>query len=330
MRAGWYEKYGPAREVIQAGEIETPQAGPGEVRVRVRASGVNPSDVKARAGSRGPWRWERIVPHSDGAGVIEEVGPGVPPARFGERVWIYNAQWKRPFGTSAEYIVLPASQTVRLPENTAFHEGACMGIPAMTAHRAVFVDGPVAGKTVLVTGGAGAVGNYAIQLAHWGEATVIATVSSDAKAAVARAAGAHHIVNYKTESVAERVKALTGGQGVDHIVEVDFGANLPVTVAVLKPNGTIAPYASMAAPEPVLPYYTLMLLNANIRMVYVYELPPTGMQQACADITRWLETGKAVHAVAARFPLAQLAKAHELQESGRALGNIILDIPGSE
>lgn len=329
MLAAWYERNGAAAEVIQIGQMETPEPGPGEVRVRLHASGVNPSDTKRRSGWRGQkMAYPRIIPHSDGAGVIDQMGPGVPESRIGERVWLYNAQWKRPFGTSAEYITLPASQAVRLPDNTAFHEGACMGIPAMTAHRAVFVDGPIAGKTVLVTGGAGAVGNYAIQFARWGGATVITTVSSDAKAAVARAAGAHHIINYKTENAPDRVKALTGGQGVDHIVEVDFGANLPVTIAVLKPNGTIAPYASMTDPEPVLPYYTLMLLNANIRMVYVYELTQPAMEHACTDITKWLEIGKAVHAIAARLPLAQLAKAHEAVESGQPIGNVIVDIPG--
>jgi NADPH:quinone reductase len=329
MLAAWYERNGPAAEVIRVGEMPMPEPGPGEVLVRVHGSGVNPSDVKRRAGWGGQaMGFSRIVPHSDGAGVIDRVGPGVPPGRLGERVWIYNGQWKRPFGTAAEHIALPAAQAVRLPDSIGFAEGACLGIPAMTAHRCVFADGPVAGRTVLVTGGAGAVGNYAVQLAKWGGAAVIATASSEAKAALAREAGADHVVNYRAEDVAGRVKALTGGSGVDRIVEVDFGANLAASVAVLKPHGTIATYASMADSEPKLPFYTMMRLNHTIRLVFVYELTEAEFGQAIADITRWLESGAARHRIAARFPLDRLAAAHEAQEAGTAPGNIVVDIPG--
>ncbi len=329
MRAGWYERNGPAADVIQVGQMEPPEAGPGEVRVRLVASGVNPSDVKRRAGARGQTiAYPRIVPHSDGAGVIDQVGPGVPAGRLGERVWVYNGQWRRPFGTAAESIALPASQAIRLPDRTPFVEGACLGIPAMTAHRCVFADGAVEGQTVLVTGGAGAVGHYAVQLARWGGATVIATVSSDAKAAHARAAGAHHVIDYRREDVAERVKACTGGRGVARIVDVDFGANLGVSRAVLQENGAIATYASMGVPEPVLPFYPMMLQNATLRLVFVYAMPRAAKDQACADITRWLEGGTATHLVAARFPLAQLAAAHEAVEGGRQIGNVVVEIEG--
>ena len=326
MRAGWYEKYGPAREVIQAGEIETPQAGPGEVRVRVRASGVNPSDVKARAGSRGPWRWERIVPHSDGAGVIDQAGPGVDKARVGERVWLFNGQWQRTHGTAAEYIAVPAFQAVRLPTSVSFEEGACLGIPAMTAHRALFSDGPLGGKTVLVTGGAGAVGFYAVQLAKWAGARVIATVSGEAKAARAREAGADEIVNYRAEDVAKRVMELTGGAGVEHVVDVDFGENLPVTSQVTKVNAVVAAYASMRVREPALPWYAFMQKGVLIRPVFVYSMPDEAKRQACADINRAIEEGGLRHAVAARYPLADLASAHEAQESGEVMGNIVVTI----
>ncbi|MDP7386367.1 MAG: NADPH:quinone reductase, partial [Nitrospinota bacterium] len=236
MRAGWYEKQGPAGEVIQVGEMAAPEPGAGEVRVRLAVSGVNPSDAKNRLGARGPMKFPRVVPHSDGAGEIDRVGPGVDPARAGERVWVFNGQWDRPFGTAAEFIALPAGQAVRLPEGVTDAEGACVGIPGMTAHRCVFADGPVQGKTVLVTGGAGAVGHCAVQLAKWGGASVIATVSSDEKAERARGAGgavgggADHVVNYRTENVAERVRELTGGEGVDRIVEVDFGGNLEASL----------------------------------------------------------------------------------------------------
>ncbi|MEE9256368.1 MAG: alcohol dehydrogenase catalytic domain-containing protein, partial [bacterium] len=171
MKAAWYEKHGPAREVLQVGDLDTPEAGEGEVRVRLSSSGVNPSDSKGRLGSR-PVKWPRIVPHSDGAGVIDQVGPGVDASRMGERVWIYNGQWERPLGTAAEYIAVPAETAVRLPDSVDFAEGACLGIPAMTAHRCLFADGLVSGMTVLVTGGAGAVGNYGIQLAKWAGASV--------------------------------------------------------------------------------------------------------------------------------------------------------------
>jgi len=202
MRAAWYEGNGPAQEVLQVGDLETPEPGPGEVRVRVHASGVNPSDCKARGGSR-PMIAPRIIPHSDGAGVIDQVGPGVPHERVGERVWIWNGQWGRPFGTAAEYIVVPAEQAVFLPENTSFEAGACLGIPALTAHRAVTTDRPCTGEVVLVAGGAGAVGHYAIQCAKaLGAAQVIATVSSPEKAEHASAAGADAIINYRQEDVA--------------------------------------------------------------------------------------------------------------------------------
>ena len=329
MRAGWYERNGAAADVIRVGELPAPAPGPGEVLVHVAASGVNPSDVKRRAGARGQgMAFPRIIPHSDGAGVIEAVGAGVARSRIGERVWLYNAQWKRPFGTAAEYIGLPAAQAVRLPEHATFEEGACLGIPAMTAHRCLFADGPVNGQVILVTGGAGAVGHAAVQLAAWGGATVIATVSSEAKAEAARAAGAQWVVNYRTENVVDRVREFTGGGGVDRIVEVDFGGNLPVSQAVLKPNGTIAAYASMGNPEPAVAFYPPMLQNVNIRLVFVYEMPPPAMAQACADITSCLEARKARPLVAARLPLAVLAGAHEMVEGGRQIGNVVVTLDG--
>jgi NADPH2:quinone reductase len=325
MRAAWYEKNGPAREVLQVGEIDTPEPGEGDVLVRLSASGVNPSDSKGRLGSR-PVKWPRIVPHSDGAGVIERVGPGVDASRVGERVWVFNGQWERPLGTAAEYISLPADTAVHLPDSVSFAEGACLGIPAMTAHRALFADGPVSGRTVLVTGGAGAVGNYGVQLAKWGGASVIATVSSEEKGEAARSAGADHILNYRTENVSERIMEITGGQGVDHVVDVDLGENLPVTAGVLKVNGTIAAYASMRVPEPVFPHYTLMRVNANIRLVFVYTMPDEAKRSACADIVRACEEGRLIHPVGPRFSLDDVAAAHEVIESGNFIGNVVVDI----
>ncbi|HUA53845.1 MAG TPA: NADPH:quinone reductase [Candidatus Sulfotelmatobacter sp.] len=327
MRAGWYERNGAAREVLTIGELPTPQAGPGEVRVRVHASGVNPSDVKRRAGFRGQTITDpRVIPHSDGAGIIDQLGPGVTNARLGERVWLHSAQWQRPFGTAAEHVAVPAALATRLPNNTDFAAGACIGIPVMTAHRCVFADGMVTGRTVLVSGGAGAVGFYAIQLAKWGGARVITTVSSEAKQAAALHAGADIVINYKLTDVAEEIRRAIGPDAVDRIVEVDFGANLPTNLKVLKPGGTIVSYASMAAPEPALPFYGLMAKNVLMRLVLVYNMGAEAIAAACADITRWLESGDRVHQVAAQFPLDQLAAAHEAVEAGNKIGCVVVDL----
>lgn len=325
MRAAWYEKNGAAAEVLKVGELPVPEPGPGEVRVRVVASGLNPTDVKARAGSR-PMSFPRIVPHQDGAGVIEEVGPGVPASRVGERVWMFIVQWQRPWGTAAEYTVVPAALAVTLPGNTSFPEGACLGIPAVTAHRCLFADGGVEGLTVLVTGGAGAVGHYAVQLAKWGGAKVIATVSSKEKAVLAAEAGADHLVNYRTGGAAAEILELTGGAGVDRIVDVDFGANLAVSVTTLKINGTIATYASMGDPEPKLPFYALMAKNAAIRSVLIYTMPARAKEEAVRDIGRLAEASRLIHQIGARFPLDRIVEAHQAQESGKITGNIVVDV----
>ncbi|MBI2156514.1 MAG: NADPH:quinone reductase [Candidatus Rokubacteria bacterium] len=325
MRAAWYEKNGPAAEVLRVGEMPVPEPGPGEVRVRVVASGLNPTDVKSRAGSR-PMGFPRVVPHQDGAGVIDAVGPGVPAARVGERVWMFIVQFQRPWGTAAEFTVVPAKLAVTLPRATGFAEGACLGIPAVTAHRCLFADGPVAGQTVLVTGGAGAVGHYAVQLAKWGGARVIATVSSPAKAARAAAAGADHTVNYRTGDPAAEILALTGGAGVDRIVDVDFGGNLATSLKVVKVNGTIAAYASMGDAEPKLPFYALMTRNVTVRPVLIYTMPERAKDDAAADVVRLVEAGRLQHQIGARFPLARIVEAHEAQESGQVIGNIVVDV----
>ncbi|HET6619399.1 MAG TPA: NADPH:quinone reductase [Dongiaceae bacterium] len=324
--AAFYERNGPADEVLQVGEMPMPAAGPGEVLVRINASGVNPSDVKSRAGLRARMAWPRVVPHSDGAGVIEAIGAGTDPARVGERVWLWNGQWQRPFGTAAEYIALPSFQAPHLPDGVPYEAGACLGIPAMTAHRCVFADGPVAGQTILVTGGAGAVGHYAIQLARWGGATVIATVSTAEKAAHARAAGADRIVNYRTEDVIGAVKDFTDGQGVDRAVEVEFGGNLSIALACLKPNGVIAAYASSGTMEPKLPFYAMMFQGITLRLVLVYILPEAARRQAIQDINQALVQGALVHAIAESYSLEKIADAHQAVESGKAIGNVVVTI----
>jgi len=326
MKAAFYDRNGPADEVLQVAELPMPAPAPSEVLVRVKASGVNPSDVKSRSGLRAKMSWPRVIPQSDGAGVIEAIGAGIDPARVGERVWLWNGQWQRPFGTAAEYVALPSFQAPHLPDGAPYEAGACLGIPAMTAHRCVFADGPVAGQTILVTGGAGAVGHYAIQLARWGGARVIATVSGADKAAHAKAAGADHVVNYKSEDVAAAVKDLTKGQGVDRVIEVEFGGNLPTALACLKPNGVIATYASSAVMEPKLPFYPMMFMGITVRMVLVYILPEAARRQSIQDINQALVQGALVHAIADTYPLARIADAHKAVESGTAIGNVVVTV----
>jgi NADPH:quinone reductase len=327
MKAAWYERVGPAADVLVVGEMPDPEPAAGEVRVRLHTSGVNPSDTKRRSGFRGRGiDFPRVVPHSDGAGVIDAVGSGVDAARIGERVWTYNARWQRPFGTAAGYVTLPADLAVPLPDTADFAAGACLAIPAITAHACLFSDGPIAGRTVLVTGGAGAVGHAAIQLAVWAGATVIATVSGEEKGAIARAAGAAHVVNYRTDDVAARVRELTGGAGVDRIVEVAFGANLPTSIAVLKEHGVIAAYGSDVEPEPRVPFGPLIALNATIRFVLMYSMRGVDRDRALADITTVVASGAMRPLIAARLPLDQIAAAHELIESGRAVGNVVIDV----
>ncbi len=322
MKAAWYEKNGPAADVMKVGDLPDVEPAAGEVRVRLHTSAVNPSDVKARGGSR-PIRWPQLIPNSDGAGVIEKIGVGVN-RRVGERVWVFNGQWDRAFGTSAQYITLPAALAVPLADHVTFEQGACLGIPVMTAHRALFADGPISGKTVLVTGGAGVVGHYAIQLAKWAGARVVTTVSSDAKAAHVRAAGADVVLNYRTEDVAARIKSETGG--VDRIVEVDFGRNLPVSAQVLNDGGVIACYASTSIPRPEYPYPELLWRNPVVRQVFVYTMNDAAKAQAHADIARWLSDAKPIFAIAHRFKLSEVIAAHQAVERGEKIGHVILDL----
>ena len=331
MRAAFYERKGPASEVLVVGDRPKPEPGPGEVLVAVRASGINPSDTKGRNGLRGDMSmaYPLVIPHQDGAGVIEAVGDGVPASRVGERVWLYEAQLGRPFGTAAEYVTLPSERAVLMPDAMSFAEGACLGVPAMTAHRCVFADGPVEGKTVLVTGGAGAVGFYAIQFAAIGGARVIATVSDDEQAEIARKAGSEFTINRRSEDVAARAAELTGstdGRCVDRIVEVAFGANLPASIKMLRTNGTIAAYSSDAVPEPVLPFWPLVLLDATIRFVIVYFMTPEAHEEAIEFIGLTASEGRLIHHIGRTLPLASIAEAHQLVESGRGGGQVVVEI----
>jgi NADPH2:quinone reductase len=326
MRAAYYERNGSARDVLRLAEVETPQPGRGEVRVRLLASGVNPSDVKSRAGLTRKIAFPRVIPHSDGAGEIELVGEGVSPARVGERVWVWNGQWRRAFGTAAESIVLPSEQAVPLPANTTVEAAACLGIPAYTGYQAVVLTGAKEGSTVLVAAGAGAVGHYAIQFAKKRGATVVTTVSSPAKAEIARQAGADHVIDYKREDVGERVMAVTGKRGVDAVIEVDLAANARLLPTVLAPNGMVAIYGS-GAPEASIPFQFLLQNNISLKFFLVYLMPPEERARATDDINRMLERGELIHNVAQTFDLDDIVAAHETVEAGKAMGNIVVRIP---
>jgi len=329
MKACWYERTGPAREVLTIGEMPMPEPGPGELRVKVMVSAVNPSDTKGRSGWRGRGlAFPRIVPHQDGSGVIDKLGPGVTTRRVGERVWLYMAQRGRPFGTAAEYTTVPHERAVPLPEHVSFEEGACLAIPAMTAHRALYQDGEFTGKNVLVQGGAGAVGFYAIQLAKLGGAkTVIATVSRDAQAAQAKKAGADHIINYKSEKVTERIAQITGtSPSIDRIVEVALGANIDADVEVLRPNGIISAYSSDAVAEPKLPFVQMLVKDLTVHTLIVYEIPQAAKDAAARDINRLLEQRKLVHQIAEVFPFEKMATAHERMEAGRDIGKLLVRV----
>lgn len=327
MQAAFYERTGPAREVLRLEEIPAPVPGPGEVRVKVVWSGVNPSDVKSRGGSRTrTLPFPRIIPHSDGAGIIDQVGSDVTSKRIGERVWIWNAAWMRPFGTAAQYVVLPSQQAVPLPENIDLAVGACLGIPALTAYHAITVDGGVTGKRVLVAGGAGAVGHYAIQLAKLkGAQQVIATVSGPEKADLAGEAGADILVNYKSTDVSSAVREATRGEGVDRIIEVDLAANVTTDIEVLHPDGEVIAYGSGAGEIPV-PFSSAIRKGVHIYFFIVYNLSSEIRERAIADLSMLMKRNQLKHNIAARLPLVQIAEAHELVEQGRVIGNVIIEV----
>jgi NADPH2:quinone reductase len=328
MRAIWYDRHGPAALVLQRGERPDPLPAPGEVRVRLHASGVNPADTYRRAGTSNANEWPLVIPNSDGAGVIDAVGEGVDAAQRGRRVWVYNAQRFRPFGTAATFTCVPLALTADLPEHVPFEVGACLGIPAMTAHRCLFADGPVRGLRVLVAGGGGAVGNYAVQLARWGRAAqVLATASGGWKAEDARAAGAEAVFNYRdAEACVAAIMDATAGHGVDRAVEVDVGGNVAIWSEVVALNGSVAGYASRGGRSPVIPYGAMMAKNATLRGVVLNTAPVAARAQAQADITAWLraDTPKPLHRIAATFPLFETAAAHEAVERGDKRGTVIV------
>jgi len=320
MKAALYRRTGPASGVLHVEEVDRPQPGPGEVLVRVRASGVNPTDHKARSGAVPRPINGFQVPHQDGAGIIEAVGAGVDPGRVGERVWLWLAAAGRQWGTAAEWTVVPERQAVPLPDGASFDLGASLGVPAMTAHYCVFSDGPVTGQTVLVAGGAGAVGHFAIELAKRDGARVVATVSSPEKAALAEKAGADLVVNYRSADAAQQIRAFA--PAVDRVIEVALGANLALDVALSRPGTTIMTYAAEAS-DPVLPVRACMTTNVILRFMLLYTLPAAALDHAAADITAALAAGDLTGLPVRKFPLDTIAAAHEAAESG-AVGKIIV------
>jgi NADPH:quinone reductase len=325
MRAIWYDRQGPANEVIVTGELPTPDPGTGQVRVRLQASGVNPSDTYRRRGAV-PAEYPRVIPNSDGAGVIDRIGDLVPTKWLGKRVWLYNGQRNgRWMGTAAEYISLDVDLVTELPDHVSFAQGATLGIPGMTAHGCVFAAGPVQGKTLLVTGGAGAVGHYAVQLAAWAGARVIATVSSADKADRAVAGGAAHVINYRSEDVAAGVADLTHGIGVDHVIDVDLGGNLAATLASVRENGSIAYYATNGALKPTIDLRALMGRNITLRGFVLPTSPHATRKRAQQDIAAFIRDPSRILSVAGTFPLYQTAAAHLSVEAGGKVGTVVVE-----
>ena len=322
MRAAWYEEQGPAERVLRVGSMPDPIPDRGDVRIRVAASAINPGDVRKRQDAFGyGMPYPRIVPHSDGAGTIDLVGAGVSLDRIGQRVWCYGAQSYRPFGTAAEYTVVPSSQAVALPDAVTFEQGACLGIPAITAHRSVHAAGPVEGRTVLVQGGAGAVGICAVQFARRAGATVIATVRAEDDESIAREAGAHHVVRAGQE-LSRRVRAFAP-HGVHHVVEVAFGANIWADIDVLAVRGSIAAYAS-DVDAPSIPFWPLLFKNLRVDFLGSDDVTARDKAEAARATSEALSAGWRGMPIAERFTLDEIATAHERVESRRRHGRVVL------
>jgi NADPH:quinone reductase len=322
MKAAWYEKQGPARAVLTVGEMPDPSPAAGEVRIRLAASGINPGDIKKRQDSFGlGMAYPRVIPHSDGAGRVDQIGEGVSSEWMGRSVWCYGAQSYRPFGTAAEFTVVSVDQVAPLPENVSADQGACLGIPGITAHRAVHIAGPVNGRTVLVQGAGGSVGLCAVQLARRAGAYVIGTVRSSSEEAVAKKAGAHEVVRNDPE-LATRVRALTP-EGIDHIVEVAFGANIAADLELLKMGGSIGTYATDSE-TPTIPFWPMVFKNTRLFFLGSDDFPKDAKKLAAQDLNGALEAGWSGFEIAERVPLPDIARAHELAEHPVRRGRVVV------
>lgn len=328
MKAAWYEQQGAARDVLIVGEMPDPDPGPAEVRIRVAASGINPGDVKKRQDAFGyGMSYQRVIPHSDGAGTIDRVGDNVLASRVGQRVWCYGAQSYRPFGTAAKYVVVPAGQAVPLPDGVSFEQGACLGIPGITAHRAVHAGGPVAGRPVLVQGGAGSVGTCAVQLARRAGAHVFATVRSSEDEAVASRAGAHQVIRtggVRADEVVNQIRK-AAPEGVAHIVEVAFDVNIEADVAILGQGGSVAVYAT-GEPSPRIPVWELVFKNIRVFFVGSDDFPAETKAAAARDLNAAVEAKWPGFENIQKFPLSAIAEAHEYIESRKARGRVVVTL----
>lgn len=328
MKAAWYERQGPASDVLMVGEMPDPSPGPGEVRVALESSGINPGDVKKRSDAfRVGMPFPRVIPHSDGSGIIDAAGEGLPRERLGERVWCFGAQSYRPFGTAAEFVVVPEANVFRLPEGVAFEQGACLGIPGLTAHRAIHVGGSVEGRTVLVQGGAGAVGSAAVAVGHRGGARVLATARSAEDEIVAREAGADFVLRTDGASPDEVVAKILDASpdGVDHVVEVAFHANASVDAQVLRQGGSIASYAT-GHPTPQIPFWDLVFKNLRLYFLGSDDFPMSAKREAAADLSDMMEGGWAGYRISEALSLDEIALAHEAVEKGRGGGRVVLQV----
>lgn len=329
MRAAWYDSQGAARDVLVVGAMPDPRPGQGEVRIAVQRSGINPGDVKKRSDAFGVGMpYPRVIPHSDGAGIVDMVGDGVPPDIVGTRAWCFGAQSYRSFGTAAEFCVVPLSNIAQIPDAVSFDQGASLGIPGITAHRAVHVAGDVTDRTVLVQGGAGAVGLAAVAVARFAGARVLATVRTEGDAVVAREAGAYEVLRTDgatADAIVEQLLALAP-DGIDHVVEVAFGANVAIDERVLSLGGSIAAYATND-PRPAVPFWNLVFRNARLYFLGSDDFPPEAKRRAARDLTAMLADGWRGFPIAHVLPLSEIAAAHELVESGTVRGRVLLSIP---
>jgi len=322
MRAAWYEKQGPARDVLKVGEMPDPIPATGEVRIRIATSGINPGDIKKRQDAFGfGMAYPRIIPHSDGAGRVDQLGSGISAEWLGRSVWCFGAQSYRPFGTAAEFTVVPLEKVVPLPKNVTMDQGACLGIPGVTAHRAVHVAGSVSGKNVLVQGAGGTVGLCAVQLARRAGAYVIGTVRSAAEEETARNAGAHEVV--RNDQGATALVTSLASKGIDHIVEVAFGANIETDVEFLKTGGSIATYATDIG-NPKIPFWLMVFKNIQLFFLGSDDFPAEVKTLAAHDLNAALEAGWSGFEIAERIPLAEIARAHDLVERPVRRGRVIV------
>ena len=325
MLASWYDEQGPAADVLHVGELPDPRPGPGEVRVRVTVSGVNPGDTKKRRGWLGSsMPYPRVIPHSDAAGVVDAVGEGADTSRVGQRVWVYGAQSYRPFGTAAQYVVVPGRLAVPLPDHLSDELGACLGIPGITAHRTVFADGPVDGTTVLVNGVLGGVGSLAAQLAHWGGATVLGTVRSSSDLARVDPAVVAHAVALDQEDPAAAIRA-HAPLGVERIIEVSLSDNADLDSAVAAGNAVVAAYATRADRTEI-PFWSLLFNNVTLRMLGSDDFPAEARRQAARDLTAAAAVGALTIDIGDRYRLEDIAQAHERVDAG-SHGRVLVTLP---